>query len=428
MRPKFFYGYVILGLCFINMVVMRGVNGAFGVYYLALLEEFGWSRSDGASIASINFVVYALAAPVVGLAFDRLGPRLLMPLGAALVGLGFLLSSFSTSLLHLHFSYGVVTALGQGALGFVGHNALISFWFVRQRATAIGIASMGQGLGALVMVPATQMLISSIGWRWTYIVTGSLLLFLLVPANAFFQRRAPQDVGQFPDGEEGPAPLQIARQAASRQAQRDWALGEAARSLPFWYITIGHLALGTALFLINTHVIAHFVAVGYEKLAASFYFGLIGFIRIGATIFWGSISDRLGRSTAYGIAILVTGLGVGGMIAMTVGAPLWLVYLTIALYGVGHSAGNPTYGAVIGDIFAGRRIGLIFGFLEISFGLGSAFGSWIGGYLFDTTGSYAWSFTLCLVCFAISGLAIHTCARWQARETGRALTAEETLA
>ena len=89
MRPKFFYGYVILGLCFINMVVMRGVNGAFGVYYFALLEEFAWSRSDGASIASINFVVYALAAPVVGFAFDRFGPRLLMPLGAALVGLGF---------------------------------------------------------------------------------------------------------------------------------------------------------------------------------------------------------------------------------------------------------------------------------------------------------------------------------------------------
>ena len=200
MRPTFFYGYVILGLCFVNMVVMRGVNGAFGVYYLALLEEFSWSRSDGASVASINFIVYALAAPLVGLAFDRLGPRLLMPLGAALVGLGMLLSSFSTSLLHLHFSYGVVTALGQGALGFVGHNALISFWFVRRRATAIGIASMGQGLGALVMVPATQMLVSSVGWRWTYVVTGGLLLLLLVPANALFQRRNPEDVGQFPDG------------------------------------------------------------------------------------------------------------------------------------------------------------------------------------------------------------------------------------
>ena len=419
MRPKFFYGYVILALCFANMVVMRGVTGAFGVYYLALLEEFSWSRSDGASVASINFLVYALASPVVGLAFDRLGPRLLMPLGAALVGIGLWLSSFSSSLLHLHFSYGVVTALGQGALGFVGHNALISFWFVRRRATAIGIASMGQGLGALVMVPATQMLVSSVGWRWTYVITGGLLLLILVPANALFQRRRPADVGQFPDGAPAPSPPSPGTHDAQHISLRDWSLREAVCSFPFWCITIGHLALGTALFMINTHAIAHFVAVGYEKLAASFYFGLMGFIRIGATILWGSVSDRIGRSTAYGLAIFVTALGVSCMIAMTVDAPLWLVYLTIALYGIGHSAGNPTYGAVIGDIFSGQKIGLIFGFLEVSFGLGSAFGSWIGGYLFDATGSYAWSFTVCLACFMISALAIHTCVRWHAREMAR---------
>jgi MFS family permease len=418
MASKFFYGYIILALCFANMVVMRGVNGAFGVYYIALLEEFAWSRSDGASIAAINFVVYAFASPVVGLAFDRLGPRLLMPLGAALVGIGLVLSSLANSLLGLYFSYGIVTALGQGALSFVGHNALISFWFVRRRATAIGIASMGQGLGALTMVPLTQLLIDAVGWRWTYVVTGGLMLLFLTPANALFQRRAPQEVGQFPDGDAAPPAENTNPHSAKHAGHRDWTLGEAARSFPFWCITIGHLALGTALFLINTHVIAHFVAVGYEKLAASFYFGLIGFIRIGATIVWGSISDRLGRSQAYGVATLVTALGVGCMIAMSAGAPLWLVYLTIALYGIGHSAGNPTYGAVIGDIFSGRKIGLIFGFLEISFGLGSAFGSWIGGYLFDATDSYASSFAVCLVCFIISGLAIQACVRWQARQMG----------
>lgn len=419
MHPKFFYGYVILALCFANMVVMRGVNGAFGVYYIALLEEFAWSRGDGASIAAINFVVYALASPVVGLAFDRLGPRLLMPLGAALVGLGLVFSSFANSLLGLYFSYGLVTALGQGALSFVGHNALISFWFVRRRATAIGIASMGQGLGALVMVPATQLLIDAFGWRWTYIVTGGILLIILVPANALFQRRSPEEVGQFPDGDtelSAEMPRGHGHHGARAQGQRDWTLGEAVRSFPFWCITVGHLALGTALFMINTHAIAHFVAVGYEKLAASFYFGLIGFIRIGATIIWGTLSDRLGRSQAYGLATLVTALGVGFMIAMTFDAPLWLVYLTIFFYGVGHSAGNPTYGAVIGDIFSGRKIGVIFGFLEISFGFGSAFGSWIGGYLFDATGSYAWSLSLSLICFLVSGLAIRACVRWHDRE------------
>jgi predicted MFS family arabinose efflux permease len=265
-----------------------------------------------------------------------------------------------------------------------------------------------------VMVPLTQLLIDHIGWRWTYVVTGSMLLLVLLPANALFQRRKPQDVGQFPDGDTTPG-AEISGRHSQRAGERDWTLRQAVRSFPFWCITLGHLALGTALFLINTHAIAHFVAVGYEKLAASFYFGLIGFIRIGATIIWGSLSDRLGRSNAYAVATLVTALGVVGMIAMTVDAPLWLVYLTIVLYGIGHSAGNPTYGAVIGDIFSGRKIGVIFGFLEISFGFGSAFGSWIGGYLFDANGSYAWSFAVCLVCFTISGVAIHACARWHTK-------------
>src|SRR6266540_994075 len=143
MRPKFFYGYVILALCFANMIVMRGVNGAFGVYYLALLEEFSWSRSDGATVASANFFVYAIASPLVGLAFDRFGPRLLMPLGALLVGVGLVISSFANSLWELYVYYGIITALGQGALSFVGHNELISFWCMRRSATPIRIASMG---------------------------------------------------------------------------------------------------------------------------------------------------------------------------------------------------------------------------------------------------------------------------------------------
>ncbi len=416
MRPKFFYGYVILALCFANMVAMRGVNGAFGVYFLALLDEFQWSRSEGASIASINFVSYALAAPLVGLAFDRYGPRILMPLGAFLVGSGLILSSFANSLWGFHFSYGLITALGQGALSFVGHNALISFWFVRKRATAIGIASMGQGLGALVMVPLTQLFITHFGWRWTFVATGSLLLFVLVPANALLQRRSPDDVGQFPDGASAPATRAPAGRRGNQSASgRDWSVRQALTSFPFWCVTAGHLALGTALFMINTHAIAHFVAVGVNKLTASLYFGLIGFIRIGATVVWGTLSDRLGRARAYGIATAVTALGVACLVALNRGAPLWLIYLAVALYGIGHSAGNPTYGAVIGDIFSGRKIGVIFGFLEISFGFGSAFGSWLGGYLFDITGSYAWPFTICLLCYIISGLAIYACTRWQAR-------------
>jgi MFS family permease len=417
MRYRFFYGYIILTLCFVNMLVMRGVNGSFSVYYIALLEAFSWSHSDGASVASVNFLAYALAAPLVGLAFDRFGPRVLMPAGGALVGIGLLFSSFADSLSDLYFSYGLITALGQGALGFVGHNALISYWFVRRRATAIGIASMGQGLGALLMVPLTQFLIDRVGWRSTFLITGALILLAIVPVNALLQRRDPRELGQLPDGDTVPASEKASRHSKNHSQGRDWALREALVSFPFWCITVGHLALGTALFMINTHVVAHFVSVGYDKLFAAFIAGLIGFVRLGGTFMWGLVSDRLGRDMVYGIATVVTLFGVGCLITIPAGAPLWFAYFTAVLYSIGHSAGNPTYGAVIGDIFSGPKVGLIFGFLEISFGLGSALGAWIGGYLFDLTGSYAWAFALCLICFAISGFAIHACLKWQARQT-----------
>jgi MFS family permease len=420
MRAKFFYGYVILALCFINMVVMRGVNGSFSVYYVSLLEEFGWSHSDGASIASANFLMYALSAPLVGLAFDRLGPRILMPLGGVLVGVGLLLSSFGGTLWHFYISYGLITALGQGALGFVGHNALISFWFVLRRATAIGIASMGQGVGALIMVPMTQYLISQIGWRSTFMVTASLILLALVPPNALLQRRSPQEIGQMPDGDTTVSAGTHRVHGKAQARARDWTLGEALVSFPFWCVTLGHLALGTALFMINTHIVAHYVDVGYDKLMAAFLAGLIGFVRIGGTVLWGLVADKLGRDRTYGIATIVAIIGVAGLIVMPLGAPPWYAYLTAVLYSIGHSAGNSIYGAVIADVFSGRKIGLIFGFLEISFGVGSAFGAWIGGYLFDAAGSYAWPFSLCLLCFAISGLSIHACIQWQERHLGSA--------
>jgi MFS family permease len=307
MRRSFFYGYVILALCFVNTAVMRGVNACFGVYYLALLESFSWSHRDGASIASANFLVYAVTAPLIGFVFDRFGPRLLMPVGGALVGAGLLLSGYAQSLAQLYFSYGLLTALGQSALGFVGHSALISYWFVSRRATAMGIASMGQGLGALIMVPLTQLLIGQIGWRSTFIVSAALILVAVVPGNALLQRWRPEDVGQFPDGEATPrqhSHLRKHSHSRERESDGDLTLSATIRSFPFWCLTCGHLALGTAVFMINTHIVAHLVSCGLEKLVAAFVFGLIGFIRIGGTLFSLTVGRSLFASCALPFRLL----------------------------------------------------------------------------------------------------------------------------
>ncbi|MBI2358416.1 MAG: MFS transporter [Deltaproteobacteria bacterium] len=416
MRPAFFYGYVILALSFSNTTFVRGVSGAFSVFYVALLEDFGWSHGVGASIVSINSLVYALVSPLVGWAFDRLGPRALMPLGGLLIGSGLLMSGLSRSLWELLLAYGVVVAMGQGVLGFVSQSALISHWFIRRRGTAMGLATMGQGFGMLLLVPLAQFLISLAGWRAAFMVLGGVSLCALVPTNAFLQSRSPSEVGQLPDGD---PPSVVdgykARGHKPSQIQR-WTLKAALRSFPFWTITVGHLALGTGLYIFYTHVVAHLVHEGFERLFAALALGLIGFVRIPGTSLWGVISDRLGRDTAYGWSVVITVAGAAGLAMVNPSFPRWFVYAVAVLFGLGHAAGNPTYGAVIGDIFGGSHVGTIFGFLEIGFGIGMALGSWLGGALFDVTGSYHWAFGLGVVTFTASYLAVRASINWQRRQ------------
>jgi MFS family permease len=206
-----------------------------------------------------------------------------------------------------------------------------------------------------------------------------------------------------------------------------WTISSALRSFPFWSLTAGHLALGTGLFIIYTHLVAYLVHEGFDKLLAAFVLGLIGSMRILGTFLWGYVSDLLGREKSYGASIVLTLVGLMCVIGIGPDSPLWYLYTAGILYGIGHTAGNPTYGAVIGDIFGGKNVGTIFGFLEIGFGVGMAFGSWTGGIVFDITGSYRSAFALAIVCFTVSFLAIQASTAWERKQLKRIEVPTERL-
>ena len=420
MHSRFFYGYVILTLCFVNMVFLRGVIGSFSVFYLALIEEFHWSYATAASIASVNAVVYAIAAPLGGWSFDRFGPRILMPIGGGLIGIGLLLSGLSHSIWQLYFSYGLLAGVGQAGLGFVSQSALISHWFVRRRGTAVGIATMGMGLGALILVPLAQLLITRFGWRVAFMVMAGLGLVTVVPANAYFQRRTPNEVGQFPDGATEPQDPHTHGLSKNPQGRRQWTMGSAARSFPFWTITLSHLALGTGVAMFYTHAVAYLVHQGFEKFVSASIYGLIGLMRFGGTMIWGYVSDRLGRTQTYGISTAITALGLTFLLAVSPASPQWFAYAFAILFGIGHSAGNPVSATTIADIFAGNKIGTIYGFLEVSFGIGMALGAWFGGYVYDLSGSYRWAFAVGLASFVLSYLFVRLSMTWHQRDLASA--------
>lgn len=417
-RRPFFYGYVIVAICFFNMVLMRGILASFSVFNIAFLNTFQWSRAATASIASVNGLVYSFSSPLVGWAYDRVGPRVLMPLGCASIGLGVMLSGASTSWWQLCVFYGLFVGLGVGCIGFVSNTALLSRWFRRRRATAMGFATMGLGVGILI-VPGVQVLIERYGWRAAMVFLGAAVLLSLVPLNAVFQRGRPEDIGQLPDGDTAitgdGAPAAGEVQRVSPASRREWTLKEAFASFPFWAIALGHLALGIGLSLMYTHAVAHLVHVGLDDLAAASAFSMVGLARIPGTAVWGLASDRLGRDRAYGVATVVTLAGLGMLMALDAEAPAWWFVAFAVLYGVGHSGGNPTFGSTITDIFSGKDVGKILGWLEITFGIGVAFGPWFGGYAYDVAGSYQTAWIVGMAAFATTYVSIRASMMWQRR-------------
>ena len=165
-----YYGWLVVGVMFLTMSIGGSIVGTFPVFYVAFLEEFGWTRAETALAFSTSMVTFALMAGVVGAMIDRWGPRVVMPVGVVLLSCGLVLTATVSNLLMLYLYYGVISAIGITMIGFVPTSTVVSQWFVKRRATAMGIALSGRSFGSILFIPLTAFLIGWIGWRSTYLV------------------------------------------------------------------------------------------------------------------------------------------------------------------------------------------------------------------------------------------------------------------
>ena len=156
---RLFYGWIIVLVSGLTLFVAFGVRLSFSVFFVVLLEDFAWSRANTALIFSINMLVFAIFSTPAGMALDRWGGRRVFGVGAALLGLGLLLSSRVQSLSQLLITYGIIVGLGITVLGLGPQASVISRWFIRRRGMAIGLAFAGTGLGAMVLIPLTTIMV-----------------------------------------------------------------------------------------------------------------------------------------------------------------------------------------------------------------------------------------------------------------------------
>ena len=159
---------------------------------MALLREFGWSRSVLAGAFSIFTLVHGAAGLPLGWLADRVGPRRLVLVGGALLGLALCLDGAATRPWHLYVTFGLLTSAGVALAGWVPAVILVQRWFPHRVGTAIGITSSGIGTGIFLVVPTCQWLIDTVGWRWAWRIAGIVVCAWIVPAALFLVKDPPR--------------------------------------------------------------------------------------------------------------------------------------------------------------------------------------------------------------------------------------------
>lgn len=409
-RDGIFYGWVILSIAFITLVLGYAIRNTFSVFYPTIVEEFGWTRGNTALMFSITVIIYGLVAPMAGSLVDKYGPRLVVPAGAIIVGGGVALCSMATARWHFYLLYGVMGAAGLSLAGWTPLSALVSNWFVRRRGLAFGILSAGFG-GSLVFASVAQFLISRFGWQMAYVVIGITSILVIVPLCGLLMRRSPQDRGLQPDGiplsSDEPRHLNgpgIATGLQRKWASTTWTLSRAMKTYHFWLLfSISICLLGFAETIAIAHQVFFFRDAGYRPMMAANVFSVFGVAFVLGNI-CSFLSDRLGRERVFVPSCLLGAVAVCLLFLIKDPFRPWMGFLFAVFFGLGIGTAGPVFFTTVADLFQGRHFGSIQGTVVLGFSLGGAIGPWLAGFLHDKTGTNFPTFLILLGSLLLSAL------------------------
>jgi len=368
---------------FVTLGLAYGVWYSYSVFLVALAGELHWSRSLLAGAFGVFALVHGLSSLPLGWLADLVGPRRVFMAGGALLALALLVDGAITSPLHLYLAFGVLTSVGVTATALVPSVVLIRGWFPRRFGTALGIASAGIGVGIFAVVPACQLLIDAVGWRWAFRSLGIVIAVWTVPAAFLLVRDPPASAGD------------EANDACDHAAEPT--LGTAVARASFWLLAVAQFCGNFVCQMLLVHQVVFLVDQGVPAIIGASVGGLVGLSSVFAKVGSGWAADVMGRRPTFtaGMVIVLLSVGLLGVIALSPHRAI--VYLYAAVMGIGYAATVPIMPTVISDVFGGARFGSIFGALHLANATGGAVGAWLAGAVFDMTGSYTVAFVTAAV-------------------------------
>jgi MFS family permease len=359
-----------------------GTRQGFGLFLQPMTLDHGWSRETFAFAMALQNLIWGASQPFFGMIADRKGAGRVLVTGAVLYATGLVLMAMSNTGLQFSLATGLFIGLAQGCTTFSIVFGVVSRIFPpERRSIALGLCSAAGSFGQFAMLPYTGSLISHFGWFNT-LLTLSVSAALIAPlASALVETRS--------------------KGAAAAVTQ---SIGEAVREAfghrSFLLLTAGYFVCGFQLAFITVHFPSYLADRGLSANVGMMALALVGLFNIFGSFASGALGAKYTKkyllSTIYFTRSIV--------IALFVFSPVseGSVYLFSAAIGLLWLSTVPLTNGVIGGIFGVAYMSTLSGFVFMSHQLGSFIGVWLGGYLFDHTGSYqvVWTISIALGFFA----------------------------
>ncbi len=374
----------IVILCAATIVTLAmGIRQSFGLFLPQMSVDIGISRSDFGLAMALQNLLFGLVQPFVGAIADKHGAGRVVLAGSLLYATGLLSAAFAGSALGLHISFGLLIGMAQSATTFVVVlGAVGRVVSPEQRSTAFGIVTAGGSLGQFLVVPLASRLLGSIGYHETlWIMSGMVALCGLLAIGV-----AGRGEGQG---------VAIAEEQSVREALR-----EAAGHRGYWLLNAGFFVCGFHIAFIATHLPAYLNDKGLGIDIGAQVLALVGLFNIVGSYVFGRAGDLLRQK--YVLSALYTARS--GVIALFLFLPLSHASALVFAGAMGFLwlGTVPLTSGIVGRIFGIRYLSMLYGIVFLSHQLGSFFGAWMAGLIYDATGSYdiAWGIAIALGLFA----------------------------
>lgn len=385
----------VLLLCLTLNVIARGVADTYVVFLLPLERDLGWTRSQMTSVYSVYLLANGLTAPLVGMLSDRLGPRLVYGLGMGGLAAAYLLASRMQSLWQFYALIGVLTGFAVASLGMVPSSGILARWFRERLSSAMSIAFAGMGLGVLLIVPATQFLLTRFGWRETYTLLGWAMLaatpvVLMMPWQAIAAGH----------------PAYRGAHVRGTAVATDWTLRRAAGTLNFWSLVWMFFFTSLGMFSVTVQTVVYLVERGFSPILAATVYGGTSMLSVVGILVTGVLADRYGPRRTVTATYAGSIAGICIMLVISWAARVeWLVAYVIS-FGLCMGARGPIISSMSARLFAGSQVATIYGVIYASNALGAGLGALMAGVMHDLTDSYRPGFVFAIACLLVAAVPI----------------------